>query len=927
MTNSPTISKAPPAWPDMDFAKLRAEGVLLIQQMAGDVWTDYNTHDPGVTILEAICYALTDLGYRMSMPIEDQLASASDNDANMRWQFETPAQALGCGPVTETDYRKLFMDIPEVMNAWLTKHDGVKFFIDCKQSKLTNTAPSTPDANFIPLIINGLYDLQLQLSPAVYDGTTTDAQRRRREAEVFKKANEIYQAHRNLCEDLVKISAVNYQPFSICADIQLLPSADIEAVHAEILHKVQRFLTPPVNRYSLEELLARGVAVETIFDGQVPRFGFFDETELEKSVMPDTGRTIRTSDLMGLILQVPGVASIPKFHLKLSNDPSEKGALWMVEIAPGFLPQISRTSPIRFYKDVFRYNSHSDEVDQRLLAYEQADLAKRQNLANAAHDLPIPLGSWRNAGQFPTIANELPKLYGLGPMGLPSAGSPEADVRRLAQARQMRAYLTFFDQILSNHAALLEELPKLLSTSPSDDPELRLRKTYSAKLAEGVRDVRAIFTHLSASADDTDFQARLAQMPERLSKLSFSKQLDNIRLNNRRRNRQLDHLLARYAERFDDYVLMMHQVFGGKRQEWEIIDDKEDFLNEYPLVSQRRATAYNGTAMGFDANGQPLPLKLWYDASDAKLPPESINVAGVVRRVAGLLGIDNYRPRNLAKIDYQVYQEKDTDDKSEFRFRVVDVDGKKILLSGSTKYDNEEACILEMKAAVERGQISDGYDPKETINGKFYFNLIDEKKEVVARRIEYFETAEQRDDAIQYLTEFLTERYSQEGFFVVEHLLLRPLTETDAFLPVCTDEKCVVCESLDPYSFRVSVVLPGYAPRFSNMEFRALFERTLRSELPAHILAKICWIGVEQMGEFEQRYRAWLEYRQSVLLTNKPESTNTTLNDLLDILEQLYTIYPPGTLHDCEEEKEDRPIVLGRSQLGSQKEVDLNPED
>jgi hypothetical protein len=35
---------------------------------------------------------------------------------------------------------------------------------------------------------------------------------------------------------------------------------------------------------------------------------------------------------------------------------------------------------------------------------------KRANLENAAKDLPIPLGIWRNAGQFSSVQKELPAL-------------------------------------------------------------------------------------------------------------------------------------------------------------------------------------------------------------------------------------------------------------------------------------------------------------------------------------------------------------------------------------------------------------------------------------------------------------------------------------------------------------------------------------
>lgn len=911
----------------MDFAKLRAEGIDHIEQMAGDVWTDYNTHDPGITLLEAICYALTDIGYRMEFPIQDLLAAPADNKANMYRQFQTPAQALACGPVTVTDYRKLFMDIPQVMNAWLTPHQGTGYVLNCSKSRLERTAPNDSKDRYLPFVINGLYDLQLQLDPAVYAGAGNEVQRRRREEAIFNQARAVFQAHRNLCEDLVNISIVRYQYFSICADIQLAPAADVEEVHASILHRIQRFLMPPVNRYSLSELMEKGVPTEQIFDGPTPRFGFFDEQELELSALPETGRTLRSSDLMGIILQVPGVEAIPKFHLKHTDDPGEKGALWSVDIAPGLVPQLSPNSPMRFYKDVFRYRSDADEVNTRLTVLQQADIDRQQNLERAERDLPIPLGAWRDVGRFSSLANDLPKVYGLGAMGLPPTADQKAGARRLAQARQLRAYLLLFDQILSNHLALLEALPQLLSPAPDRADAAHRRSTYFAVLAGEIRDIRAIFGYLSDAADDDDFQTRLNEMPQRLSALSFSSQTDNVRLDQQRRNRQLDHLLARYAERFDDYVLMMTRVFGGRRQAWEVIDDKDDFLNEYPLLSQQRARAYNAAGLGWNENGEQQPLKLWYDMKDAGTPPALINVAGVVRRVAGLMGIDNYKPRNLARIDYQIYQENDEDDQSEFRWRIVDTDEKKILLSSSTKYHTEEACILEMKAAVERGQYPDGYKDLITKNNKHYFNLVDETGEIIARRIEYFDTREQREDAKQYLIDFLTERYSQEGCFVLEHLLLRPLTATDRFLPVCTQEGCEVCESHDPYSFRVSVVLPGFAPRFTQMDFRALFERTLRAELPAHVLAKICWVGQEQMAEFESAYRTWLEYRSWVLAGNRPDHSNSALNDLLDIMERLYTVYPPGTLHDCEEDKEDRPIVLGRSRLGTQSEADLNPDD
>ena len=49
-----TISHQEPANEGVDYAKLKEEGLKLVQQLAGDIWTDYNEHDPDVTRLEPL---------------------------------------------------------------------------------------------------------------------------------------------------------------------------------------------------------------------------------------------------------------------------------------------------------------------------------------------------------------------------------------------------------------------------------------------------------------------------------------------------------------------------------------------------------------------------------------------------------------------------------------------------------------------------------------------------------------------------------------------------------------------------------------------------------------------------------------------------------------------------------------------------------
>ena len=113
------ISKNNEGFPGyLDFDALRTEAIDHVGKLSGKVWTDHNVHDPGITILEALVYALLDLGYRTNLPAVD-IFTADPKDTTRDNNFLTPAQILACNPLTITDFRKLLADIENVRNAWL----------------------------------------------------------------------------------------------------------------------------------------------------------------------------------------------------------------------------------------------------------------------------------------------------------------------------------------------------------------------------------------------------------------------------------------------------------------------------------------------------------------------------------------------------------------------------------------------------------------------------------------------------------------------------------------------------------------------------------------------------------------------------------------------------------------------------------------
>jgi hypothetical protein len=121
MSNSVSLIKNNPLLPAEDYNSLRSGGIKLIEELGSDNWTNYNFSDPGITILEAVCYAITDLSYRTDFDIKDLLAPKQLTDDTWKQVFYTAKQILHNKALNINDYRKLIIDIPGVRNAWLTQ--------------------------------------------------------------------------------------------------------------------------------------------------------------------------------------------------------------------------------------------------------------------------------------------------------------------------------------------------------------------------------------------------------------------------------------------------------------------------------------------------------------------------------------------------------------------------------------------------------------------------------------------------------------------------------------------------------------------------------------------------------------------------------------------------------------------------------------
>ena len=119
MSTPEALIKANPLLPAEDFNELRKKGFKHIEEMGSAVWTDYNNSDPGITMLDAISYAITDLAYRTGFDIKDLLAPKQLTPETWKEIFYTAREIFHNTALTINDYRKLIIDIEGVRNAWV----------------------------------------------------------------------------------------------------------------------------------------------------------------------------------------------------------------------------------------------------------------------------------------------------------------------------------------------------------------------------------------------------------------------------------------------------------------------------------------------------------------------------------------------------------------------------------------------------------------------------------------------------------------------------------------------------------------------------------------------------------------------------------------------------------------------------------------
>lgn len=965
--------------PSLDARFLRRQARQRIEALASARWTDYNTHDPGITLLEVLAYAVTDLGLRARLPLTDLIAGKENRP------FFTAREALPSAPLTPDDFARLLVDRLPVRQAWVMpapgQLNGLNRLLldllppdDLSVPDLEETwLRGAPDAiqaigrefyalfPFWELLPPQWFDPQRDLAKAevlgihtalddnskTYDlffvalkltfGTGASAQvldnfgcwiqlpkgipkappdddtgdagkltafhqalqtqlhnnpaffkqhqqRARLRAARLAEARRLLQQHRNLCEDWLETDTIRVQQVGVnIAGLELQPEADPADVLARICFAVNQFIAPLPRPAGFDDLLARGLSPAEIFEGPLLENGFQDKST------PRADRQLGklyTSDFVRLVMQHPEVVGVNRLTLDLYMERRR--------IAAGVANCLSLRDTDR-YKPRFSFFDTDIRVIKRgvEVAVDQKAVFERWRALEKTYrdglqrdgtgDLPVPAGDPQpDVPTFYSIQNDFPEAYGLRSGEIAS----NATKQRKGQARQLKAYLLFFEQLLANYCRQLDRVQDLFSMRTEVDRTYFHQPLYDVP---AVQELYQAFLSEKKATPPLSWEQFKQLNNQYVKKLDLATEDRDTFL--RRRNQFIDHLLARFAESFADYAAWSYARHGGTLSP-DLVFDKLAFLQRAPELGAARARAFDYTATRSGGGGQPAP-DVW----------DTANVSGYEKRVAALLGIPDYRRRTLGeKFDLTRYREttnlqgSGASQKGQFRLLNAPVGAPtpKILLTSDKAYlvseMNDRLAELTNGASDARAYQVQQDPDKRAATARYTFELVAPgvvpPKPLPAKAPGMFDNRALLEAHIRETMHLLQGRPA-EGMHVVEHILLRPVDGVSEMLaPVVIEGGGILIP--EPHEFQVSIFLPSWAPRFQDPEFQAVVERTLRSELPAHVFPYIYWVKLDGNGQvpalftaFETAWRNWLEKQFTVDRPTAQDQLVVAINQLV----------------------------------------------
>jgi hypothetical protein len=545
-----SISATPSTNKGLDYDYLRTECVRITQALSSAIWTDYNEHDPGVTTIEQLCYALTELSYRAELPIADLLTNRKTGKIHLNHHGLYPIrEIMPCNPVTVNDYRRLLADrISEIANVWFTPHKA--------------------NDNFgIP--VNGLYDVHVY-APTAHPHHKRPSVESARE-KIVEQVRRVYNGERNLCEDIHSVVVLSPMHLAVQADVDIRGKEAVEKILAAILFSIGTTVAPEITRQPLNALLDAGEEPDEIFNGPLLRTGFVSEDQLQPQMT-----LLEVNEIIASIAETSGVSGVRT--IKVTANGKTYGSNGVIPIPEmNFLqfdtqPNANGTGfSIRLIRNGVVCQPDSDIVEMELSLLWASYRMRYPLEAQYDEYLGEPTGTWRDLSTYYSIQNQYPAIYGLASDGIPAG----ATTQRIAQVMQFKAYLLPFEQLMADFFSQLAHVGELFSIGSENLPTY-----FWQSLAPSVPGVEPLLSDNYVQGMETIVSGEDQQVDRRNEFLSF--------------------LLSLYANDLSETTASCN---SNKKTQRRLLRARLEFLRILPLSTRSRGSA-------FDFRREPFPLNI-----------------------------------------------------------------------------------------------------------------------------------------------------------------------------------------------------------------------------------------------------------------------------------------------------------------------------
>ncbi|MBU5612518.1 hypothetical protein [Geomonas azotofigens] len=845
---SATIATKPQLRPVQDFYRLRREGIGFIEQMASRLWTDYNESDSGIAIHEALCYAITDLGYRIGWDIKDILAPATPSGDPKHpfpnQSFFTARSILTVNPWTESDFRSLLIDLEPVRNAWIVCKEcacDTAYYAWCGEEGLALSYQTPELVERTPLRVwpLGLYEALLELEA---DPDAGDLNDRKMEASVavtdtggshplvmelrfeemsladrdqwqlFLDSDDAFAGRNAAAIDLKLIRLGATRNYDVLTDPTLDEQGRNEYLRGHwrtvfyatfeitvtpsgrkiVLHAALRLLGTTAARDALTVAALKAMLEEGSVNGPIQRYRRKERLKAaavalaKKELMAH--RNLDEDYCRVQVIAIEEVAACADVEVAPEADIELVQARIWFEIERYFNP------PVPFYtlqelldqgmpvEEIF----NGPELASGFLKQEDLDAATLRSvlcvsdLINRLMDIDGVIAV--NQLQLTAYDAEGNVIEGVYDPAFASDGTTIFDPGK--KSGNWLVYLSsqHLPRLYRNASRFLFYKNGLPFLPRMDEAldTLTLLRGEAKRLKN------------PGAANDLDIPAGTYRDPEDYFPVQYSfpltygigpNQLSTTASARRRAQ----------ARQMKAFLMVFEQILADA---FTHLAHSADLFSLDPAVSRTYFAA---------------------QLDESVVQGYSELVSGLTAPILeGMLETEQeFRERRNRFLDHLLA--RFGEEFSEYGLLLVKVLGQDIALDQLIK---DKIAFLSDYPGIshDRGKGFDyQHDPCNPDN-----------QPGIRRRIALLLGYPELD----------------RRMIVVEHLLLRPKFPGDALYPACTEGPCTTCGAEDPYSFRLTFVMPGWLDPFhGDLEMRGYADRAIRQEVPSHLVAKICWVG------------------------------------------------------------------------------------